>query len=166
MHRTFLLAIKLLYLFIILTCLATPNTLCVILTYFFVILINLSYWAQAKYPYRTRTTDCWKRNLWIFRFLAKAQNDNALVILSDSEVSIQKNGEWIAEFMDFSLRSKWQMFEIFCCDCALQPIKSLCANALRSKWQNGMDFSPFWKGSKWQMRHHHALWKVNRLICF
>ena len=58
---------------------------------------------------------------WIFRFLAKAQNDkmvwdfslakltqndNALVILSDSEVSIQKNGEWIAEFMDFSLRSK------------------------------------------------------------
>ena len=36
-----------------------------------------------------------------------AQNDNALVILSDSEVSIQKT-ESIAEFMDFSLVSLTQ----------------------------------------------------------
>ena len=71
-----------------------------------------------------------------------------------SEVSIQKNGEWIAEFMDFSLRLKWQcelslralrkqsvaihkfkvylkFFGFFCCGYALQPVGSLTLKMTR-----------------------------------
>ncbi len=42
-----------------------------------------------------------------------------------------KNGEWIAEFMDFRYAQNDNVG--FCYNYALQPVESLCANALYSK---------------------------------
>ena len=82
----------------------------------------------------------------IFRFLSKAQNDKILVILtfllsywaqrSIHKIKVQSCAlkAWIFRFLSKAQNDNG--YFCYAAACGLQPVGSLCANALRSKWQN------------------------------